>query len=111
VNLWDSEAVENYIDYSDLSNGRKQIVQQAYADWCRSKGFDYETKNYPRQRKLPYIPTEKEIDQLIGGFLNSKYGAFLQLLKETAFRPVEATRLRPIDFDLDRRIVTLNDPA
>jgi hypothetical protein len=53
---------------------------------------------------LPYIPTEKEIDQLIGGFSDSKYGPFLQLLKETAFRPIEASRLKPMDFDLERRI-------
>ena len=111
VNLWDSEAVEHYIDQSDLHGGRKEISAQAYSDWCRSKGFEYKKKKYTRQRKLPYIPTEKDLDQLIGGFLNSKYGAFLQLLKETAFRPVEAARLRPIDFDLERRIVTMNTPA
>ena len=33
------------------------------------------------------------------------------LLKETAFRPVEASRLTPMDFDIERRTVTLNDPA
>jgi len=80
-------------------------------DWCRTKGFEYEKKKYPRQYKLPYIPTEKENDQLIAGFLNSKYGAYLQLLKETAFRPIEACRLRPIDFNLERKIVTMNEPA
>jgi hypothetical protein len=35
--------VEKYIEQSDLSNGRKQIGQQAYADWCRYKKFEYET--------------------------------------------------------------------
>lgn len=111
VNLWDSEAVENYIDHADLCGGRKEIVAQAYADWCRSRGFEYEKKKYHRERKLPYIPTEKEVDQLIGGFSNSPYCAFLQLIKETAFRPIEASRIRPIDIDVERRIVTLNEPA
>jgi hypothetical protein len=57
----------------------------AYSNWCESKGFVYTPRKYPRQIKLPYVPTEKEIDQLIGGFSASKYGPFLQLLKETAF--------------------------
>jgi len=35
----------------------------------------------------------------------------LQLLKETAFRPIEAMRLIPDDFNLERQIVTLNKPA
>jgi integrase len=47
---------------------------------------------------------------LIAGF-GPKYLAFLQLLKETGFRSVEARRIRPIDIDLDRRVITLNEPA
>jgi integrase len=33
------------------------------------------------------------------------------LLKETGFRPAEAFRLTPNDFDLDQQIITLNKPA
>ena len=32
-------------------------------------------------------------------------------MKETGFRSIEARRLRPFDFDLERKIVTLNAPA
>jgi integrase len=35
----------------------------------------------------------------------------LQLMKETGFRPIEAMNLRIKDFDLERRLVTLNNPA
>ena len=111
ANLWDTEAVEHYLDNSNLSGGTKVNYSVAYQNWCESKGFEYERKKYRRKEKLPYIPTEKDIDQLIGGFLNSKYGAYIQLIKETAFRPIEASRLKSIDFDLNRKIVTLNDPA
>jgi integrase len=110
-NLWDTKAVEEYIDQADWTNGRKEHVSLAYRNWCESKGFDFKPRKYKRQVKLPYIPSENEIDQLIGGFSVSKYGPYLQLLKETAFRPVEASRLRPSDFDLERRVVTLNEPA
>ena len=36
---------------------------------------------------------------------------FLQLLKESAFRPVEAFSLTPHDIDLPQRVCTLNKPA
>jgi integrase len=62
------------------------------------------------QPKLPYIPTEGELDQLIAGF-GPKYSAFLQLLKETGFRSIEARRITPWDIDMERRVVTLNNPA
>lgn len=42
---------------------------------------------------LPNIPTERELDQLIAGMSN-KYATFLQLLKESAFRPGEAMSAR-----------------
>jgi len=111
VNLWNKNSVQKYIDHADWTNGRREHVSLAYSNWCECKGFEYKPKKYHREYKLPYIPSEKEIDQLIGGFSNSKYGPFIQLLKETAFRPVEASRLRPSDFDFGRRIVTLNAPA
>ncbi|MHA2237813.1 MAG: tyrosine-type recombinase/integrase [Candidatus Hodarchaeales archaeon] len=82
-----------------------------YADWCEYQGFQYKPFNYPNEKTLPYIPLEREIDQLIGAFAHSKYGAMLQLLKETAFRPIEAMRLTCQDVDLERQIVTLNKPA
>jgi hypothetical protein len=28
---------------------------------------------YPQETKIPYVPLEKDIDQLIAGFKNSKY--------------------------------------
>jgi len=111
TNLWDVEKVEKFIDSASWSNGRKQNVAYAYRDWCDWKGFIYEPKKYRRIKKIPSVPLERDIDQLIGGFANSKYGAFLQLLKETGFRPVEASRLQVNCFDFTKRVVTLNHPA
>jgi len=103
--------VENYIDESGWSEGHKENVSYAYLDWCTWNGFLYTPKKYRRTKKLPYVPHEKDIEQLIGGFANSIYAPFLQLLKETGFRPVEACRIKPGDFDLEGRKVTLNQPA
>ncbi len=110
-NLWDTEAITKFILRSKWGGRRKNNAGYAYLNWCKWKGFDYEFERFREETQpLPYIPTEREIDQLIAGF-GPKYSCFLQLLKETAFRPIEATRLTPEDVDLERRIITLNAPA
>jgi integrase len=83
----------------------------AYKDWCVWKGFNYEPEWFEeKEAELPYIPSERELDQLIAG-VNPKYSAFLQLLKESGFRPSEARSLTTDDIDLERRTITLNKPA
>jgi len=65
VNLWNIEEVKNYIQDVEWSNGYKELIEYAYADWCKFQGFEYSPNSYTRIRKLPYIPTETEIDQII----------------------------------------------
>jgi len=111
VNLWDSDAVREFIKLHPWGGKRKNNAQYAYRNWCQWKGFEYKIEKYREEDSpLPYIPTERELDHLIAG-CNRKYAAFLQLLKESAFRPIEANRLTPDDIDLERRIITLNSPA
>ena len=110
-NLWDHEAIRAYIKNSNLSGRRKNNIGYAYKDWCQCKGFDYLVAYFEEEDQcLPYIPREVELDQMIAGF-NKSYACFMQLLKETGFRLSEAKSLTPNDFDLERRIVTLNKPA
>ena len=111
INLWDSESVKRLIRNTKWIGKRKNLAGYAYKDWCELKGFDYELEKYPEEdQKLPYIPSETELDQLIAGF-NLKYSSFLQLLKESAFRPFEAGSLTLNDIDIEKRIITLNAPA
>jgi integrase/recombinase XerD len=86
-------------------------MEYVYRDWCQFNDSDYEITKYPKETKIPYVPLENDIDTLIGGFKNSKYAPMLQLLKESGFRPEEAFRLTPDDFDLEQKICTLNKPA
>jgi integrase len=64
------------------------------------QGLKWEPPNYNRIRKLPFIPTENEVDQLIGG-CNKRMATFLQLLKETGVRCGEACKLRWTDIDTE----------
>jgi integrase len=102
VNLWNVESVRNYIQDAPFKGGYKNSLGYVYADWCEFQGFEYKHLRLHTEKSLPYIPLEREIDQLIGVFSHSKYGAMLQLLKETAFRPIEAVRLTPDDFNFER---------
>jgi hypothetical protein len=70
VNLWDIETVTDYIQDADWSNGYKELMEYAYSDWCEHKGFSFSPHSYPKTRKLPYVPTETEIDQIISASSN-----------------------------------------
>jgi integrase/recombinase XerD len=58
--------------------------------------------------KVPFIPTEKELDALIAG-TGRKISIFLQTLKETAMRSGECPRLKWENVDLQRRTIILNE--
>ncbi|MFH0748671.1 MAG: site-specific integrase [Candidatus Bathyarchaeota archaeon] len=111
MNLWDSNSVKRFIAGSRWSTNYKALVEFAYYDFCRFNGFEYEPTHYPKESKIPYVPLEKDIDELIVGFKNSKYLPLIQLLKESGFRPEEGFRLTSDDVDVDTKIVTLNCPA
>ena len=109
VNLWDVEAVSAFIQDGTWSGGYKESLEYTYSDWCSFHGFDYKPYSYRRNSKIPYIPTETELDTLIVGAKN-EYACYLQLLKETGWRPSEALTLTPLDIHLERRVATLNSP-
>jgi len=90
--------------------GFRNNVVNAYADWCSFKGFTYARRKYRKEEKLPFIPTEKDIDSLIAGS-GPKIAVFLQLLKESGFRPSEAKGLTLEDFDLSQQVCYLNRPC
>lgn len=79
VNLWDSDTVRIHIKRHEVVGRRKNSMGFAYRDWCRWKGFDYAPDKYEEHDAgLPYIPLERDLDQIIAG-LSPKYACFLQL--------------------------------
>jgi len=96
------------------SDGSKNNAAQAYRSFCElhkipiPEGINLE--KWGRQpQKLPWVPLETEIDQLIAGCLRL-IATFLQLLKETGMRSGEAIRLTWADVDLEHGVVTINRP-
>ena len=61
---------------------------------------------YRRIEKIPFIPTEQEIDQLIAG-CGEKTSSLLQALKETGMRIGEAWKLKWIDIDVVNSTISI----
>ena len=91
------------------SANRKRNVINAYTLFLKVNGLHWEKPKNNVIRKIPLIPTEQEIDQLIAG-CPTQLATFLQVLKETAMRSGELIGLKWLDVDSERRIITLNDP-
>jgi integrase len=110
ADLLDPESVkEALVREKAWSQNRRRNVINAYTLFLKFNGSRWEKPRCKVDRKIPFIPTEQEIDCLIAGS-SKKVATFLQLLKETAFRSGEAKRLLWTDIDFERRLITLNQP-
>jgi integrase len=110
ADLLDPESVKEALAKEKAwSQNRRRNVINAYTLFLKVNGLQWEKPRCNCVRKIPFIPTEEEIDQLIAGS-PKKTATFLQLLKETAMRSGEAKRLLWTEIDFERRLITLNEP-
>jgi integrase len=91
------------------SQNRRRTVINAYTLFLKTNHMQWGKPRCNVVRKIPFIPNEQEIDELIAGCPN-RVATFLQLLKETAMRSGEAKRVKWIDVNFERRTITLNEP-
>jgi integrase len=70
------------------------------------KGREWNAPKYAHIEKLPFIPTEQEIDLLISG-TGKLTSAVLQTLKETGMRIGELTQLTWLDLDQERKTLKI----
>jgi len=107
ANIFDPENVKDIIALQETwSNSRKSIVVKAYTLFLKLQSLKWKPPKYKPVYKLPYIPTEKDINDLIAG-CHKKVATFLQLLKETAMRRGEAFKLEWTDIDPETKIVRI----
>jgi integrase len=105
ANILDPESVKETIAKQDTWNeNTKLTVVNIYTAFLKMIGQTWIPPIYKEKRKLPFIPTEREIDQLIAS-CGKKTATFLQTLKETAMRSGEALNLEWIDVDIDRKVI------
>lgn len=110
ADLADPESIKEVLAKEQKwSQNRRRNVINAYTLLLK---FDSKSWIKPKCQitvKFPFIPSEKEIDDLIAAS-GRKNAAFLQALKETAMRSGEAKRLKWLDIDSERNVITLNAP-
>jgi len=107
ANLLDPESVKTVIAKQQGWNLKtKEIGVEAYSCFLKMSGGKWDPPHYRPVRKLPFIPTEQEINQLIAG-CSKKTSTFLQVLKETGARCGEAWQLEWIDFNFEAKTVSI----
>lgn len=106
ANLLDPESAKTYLASAKISEARKAKLAEDLARFYGWKRILFEKPNHRRIGRLPFIPLEVEVDQLIAG-VGKKTATFLQLLKETGMRPGEAWNLRWTDIDTERLTVSV----
>jgi integrase len=111
ANLLDPESVKDIISQQEhWAVSTKKQSCTAYAAFCLKHGINWiNPPNYKPQRKLPFIPLEKEIDALIAS-CGQKTATILQSLKETGARIGEVLALKWTDVDLERCTISINNP-
>jgi len=110
ANLYDPESVKAVIARRETWGiPSKLMAINAYAAFASFNGIRWNPPNYKQERKLPFIPLEKELDALISA-CSKRTAALLKLLKETGMRIGEACRLKWVDLDNEHNTITLNAP-
>jgi integrase len=105
TNILDPESVKEVIArHQNWSNGYNKILVWSYDKFAEMLGIRWQPPNYTWIKQLPFIPLEKEIDDLIAG-CGRKTATLLQLLKEAGMRIGEALSLRWIDVDIERNTI------
>jgi len=109
ANILQPNNVKETVARQDWSETFKATVMSTYKSFATMQNIKVEKTKYRKEHKLPFIPTEREIDQLIAG-CGKKTATFLQTLKETGMRCGEAWQLNWIDVDGEHNTVTVNNP-
>ena len=104
ANLYDPESVKEVISRQNWSENGKDVVVRAYSCFLKMIGGSWSPPIVREVEKLPFIPTEQELDSLIAAS-RGKLAVFLQLLKETGMRAGEAWALKWTDIDFENGTV------
>jgi len=107
VNLDDPEAAKGYIaNRSNWSNSYKQGVAYAYNSYVKTNGLQWSLPHFRIEDRLPRIPTEDRINQVIVR-ARGKYVLVFSILRDTGMRPIELERTRTRDIDMERGTIAV----
>ena len=110
ANLTDPDSVSTILATHNWSESNKRVFIVAYQSFAKTYKLQWEKPKTRVERKLPFIPMEEEIDQLIAG-CGKKTATFVQVLKDTGARTAEASRIQWIDIDEKSSTIRINHPV
>ena len=110
ANVLEPTSVEEAIAKQDTWSIRsKRNYTDWYATFAKFLHIEWEKPLYKAPQKIPFIPLESEINQLISG-CPRKVSIALQIAKETAARKGEITKLKWTDIDFHTNKISINEP-
>jgi integrase len=109
INILHPEKVKAFIADQKWQTNSKATAVATYGIFATHMHLQWTPPRYKYDQKIPFIPTEKEIDDLIAG-CGKKTSLLLRLLKETGARVTEALRIKWIDVDLVKGTISINSP-
>jgi integrase len=104
--LQDPESIKVALSPMSWTEATKEMACGACGIYARQHRFAFIAPRYRRVEKLPFIPMESEIDQLIVS-MGLKTSTFLSILKDTGTRPLEIWNLKWTDVDYPSSTVTI----
>lgn len=81
----------------------------AFNRYCKQHSIKWDKPRYRRVENIPYVPVEKDIDQLIGG-LSKRLCTIVLFLKETGCRLGEMWCVKWEDLRPEKNLVIINQP-
>jgi integrase len=105
ADLTNPTSVLDAVMKKNSDTNRLQLIK-AYKNFAKYLGIQFEAPKIKYVRKLPFIPLEKELNDLIA-CCSRRTAALLQLLKETGARLGEALELKWTDVDFEQRTIRI----
>ena len=106
ADLFNPETVKDVVARQKWKESYKEAVICAYDLFAKWAGLKWDKPVYRRVQKLPFIPLEREIDDLIAG-CSKHIAAFLQIAKETGARAGEIFSLKWEDIDFESKTIRI----
>ena len=106
INLFNPEEAKGFLAKASWKESTKITIVGILTVWFRFLKLQWEPPEYIAEAKIPFIPTEQELDALIAAS-GKKTATYLQLMKETGARAGEVSKLTWTDIDFQQRVVRI----
>jgi len=106
IDLTDPEITKQFLAKATIKDSTKRNMAAMLDVWFRFNGTIWRMPKYADEHEIPFIPTEKELDELIAAS-GRTVSAYLQLMKETGARAGEISSLLWTSVDFQQRTVRI----